>query len=185
MAKHKPREKLSSPQQFREAIAAAQAQLDATDERPTPVQQVKLRVKEIETRTDLFQPRGFFMGVFELDKQFVKKLEREIRIRGELEPLLVIKLGSRWVIIDGHHRLEAHKNLKWQGPLTCDWFPGSVQEAVDESVRRNSVIKLPMAQPDKFEHSFCTARSLRSASSRGLSFRGTVMEAPEPTPGTA
>jgi hypothetical protein len=36
MAKHKPREKLSNPEQFSEAIAAAQKQLDATEDRPTP-----------------------------------------------------------------------------------------------------------------------------------------------------
>jgi hypothetical protein len=154
MAKHKPRDKRLTPQEFSAAIAAAQKQLDATEERPTPGQQVTLKAEEIETRTDLFQPRGFYLGVYELDKQFVKKLEREVRIRGELEPLLVIKLGSHWVIVDGHHRLEAYKNLKWLEPLICVWFAGSVQEAVDESVRRNSVIKLPMDQPDKFEQAW-------------------------------
>jgi ParB-like nuclease domain len=151
MAKLKPRDKRLTPQQFSEAIAAAQKQLNAAEE---PGQQVALKVKEIETRTDLFQPRGFYLGVYELDKQFVKKLAHEIRIRGELEPLLVIKLGSRWVILDGHHRLEAYKHLEWQEPLNCDWFAGSVREAVDESVRRNSVIKLPMDQPDKFEQAW-------------------------------
>jgi hypothetical protein len=153
--KHRVREKpANSPGEFGAAVRAAQKQLDATTERPAPGQQVALAVNEIETRTELFQPRGFYMGVYELDNSFVSKLKREIGIRGELDPVLVIKLGTAWVVVDGHHRLDAYKRFGWKEPLTCDWFGGNVHEAVDESVRRNSVLKLQMDQPDRLEQAW-------------------------------
>jgi hypothetical protein len=38
---------------------------------------------------------------------------------------------------DGHHRIEAYKDRKWKAPIKCEWFAGSAQEAMDESLRRN------------------------------------------------
>jgi len=153
MAKHRLREKENrpSPEQWSAAIKQAQTSLETPAQ---PGQQVKLKAQELKTRTDLFQPRTFYMGLFDLDKEFVKKLEREIRIRdGELDPILVIRLGSHWTVLDGHHRLEAYRNLG-RKEIVCVWFGGSVREAVDKSVELNSVIKLPLAQPDKFEQAW-------------------------------
>jgi ParB-like chromosome segregation protein Spo0J len=111
---------------------------------------LKLKVREIETRPDLFQPRGFFMGIYELDNDYVSRLGRLIGAVGELRPLLVIKLGEAWVVVNGHHRLAAYRKLKWE-EIACEWFSGSVQEAVDESIHLNSELQLELTQPDRLE----------------------------------
>jgi ParB-like nuclease domain len=152
--KHRPRKQLTHyfPGRFAEAVRTAQAMLDATEGRPEgPGKRVALSVDEIKTQTELFQPRSFFMGSYELDLGFVTKLKREIGIRGALDPLLVIKLGHQFICLDGHHRLEAYKRLEWKLPITCDWFSGTIRQAVDETIRRNSILKLPMSQPDKLD----------------------------------
>jgi hypothetical protein len=54
----------------------------------------------------------------------------------------------------GHHRLEAYKKKKWKGTVKCEWFAGSVREAVDESMRRNAKIKLNVPHADKMEEAW-------------------------------
>ncbi len=71
--------------------------------------------------------------------------------KGELDPILVVKLGRFWVCVDGHHRLEAYSQRKWEGTIKADWFAGTVREAVAESLRRNEVDKLEMSSKDRFE----------------------------------
>lgn len=104
---------------------------------------------------ELFQPRRFSHGLREVDPDHVKRLATRIQRKGELDPPLVVKLegplGQHWVCVDGHHRIEAYKRRKWKTPIKCEWFAGSAQEAMDESLKRNEVTKLPIGQADKFE----------------------------------
>src|SRR5512144_469541 len=99
---------------------------------------VQISLSQITTRPELFQPRGFVNGA--LDKTHVKKLARRIATKGELDPPLVVKIGRKWICVDGHHRIAAYVDQRWQGhygTVRCHWFAGSVRDAVDESVRRN------------------------------------------------
>jgi ParB/Sulfiredoxin domain len=106
---------------------------------------------EIVLRPELFQPREFSFGLRQTDPDHVKKLARAIGIQGELDPVLVIKLGKRFVCVDGHHRLEAYKKEKWTKPIKCEWFGGSLREAVDESMARNAKDRLNVPQADRLE----------------------------------
>jgi hypothetical protein len=116
---------------------------------------VEVRVDAIGIRPELFQPRRFSQGLREVDPDHVKRLATRIQRKGELHAPLLVKLktplGEQWVCVDGHHRIEAYKKRKWKAPIKCEWFVGSAQEAADESLRRNEVIKLPIGQADKFE----------------------------------
>src|SRR5262245_33940129 len=134
MARRRPRRKPNTAKHRREAVRKAQAELVRPNNGETTV---TLKVQEIFTRTELFQPRGFFSQLFEIDNGHVKKLAREIRIKGELDPVMVVKLGETWTCVDGHHRLAAYEKNRWAQPITCVWFDGSIKEAVDESIRLN------------------------------------------------
>lgn len=119
-------------------------------------QTVEISPTQITTRPELFQPRGFANGT--LDTYHVTKLAKRIATKGELDPPLVVKLGKKWVCVDGHHRVAAYVKQPityWLGTdkrtITCHWFAGSAREAVDESVRRNDVAKLEMRRGDKYE----------------------------------
>jgi ParB-like nuclease domain len=135
---------------LKDAVTTAEQQL----ERPPDgkAKTIKLRPAEITTRPELFQPREFSMGLREVDPRHVKKLRKAARIKGELkDPIVVVKLGGVWTCVDGHHRLEAYRKEKRTEPIKCEWFGGTLREAVDESVARNEVYKLPMGHADRFE----------------------------------
>jgi hypothetical protein len=68
---------------------------------------VERHPSEIRMRPELFQPREFSFGLRETDQDHVKKLARIISIQGELDPIAVIKLGAKFVCVDGHDRLAA------------------------------------------------------------------------------
>lgn len=157
MAKHRLRKEEATAARRRKAVESAEAELTATNDKPTPGRKmVTLTIDKIFTRTELFQPRGFFSGLHELDMNYVRnKLGRAIRIKeAELDPILVIKLGNTWCCVDGHHRLEAYKLNRWKPPITCEWFQGNVRDAVDESIRRNMGVKLEVAQTDRLEEAW-------------------------------
>jgi hypothetical protein len=100
-------------------------------------------------RPELFQPREFSFGLRETDQDHVKKLARIISIQGELDPIAVIKLGAKFVCVDGHDRLAAYKEAKWSKAIKCEWFGGSVREAVDESMRRKAKDRLNIPLADR------------------------------------
>jgi len=116
--------------------------------------QIQIPPALVTTRPELFQPRCFWQGT--LDQEHVQKLIKRINTKGELDPPLVVKLGRKWVCVDGHHRLAAYlRTTKYRhgSPFTiiCEWFSGSVREAVDESIRRNDIDKLEMRPGDRYE----------------------------------
>lgn len=75
-------------------------------------------------------------------------------IRRRLDPITAINLGNAWVCIDGHHRLTAYKHVGWPDAIKCEWFSGSVLEAVDEAVRRNRTVKLEVPREDRQEQAW-------------------------------
>jgi hypothetical protein len=137
--------------------------------------EVELRASEITTMPVIFQPREADLGLSETDKAYVGKLQRRIDTVGELDPLLVIKVKHKeeelenpysddgethtterlvWVCIEGHHRLQAYHKNKYKEPIKCEWFDGTVREAMDESLRRNIALKLPVPLADRQEEAW-------------------------------
>ncbi|SFN95487.1 ParB-like nuclease domain-containing protein [Bradyrhizobium sp. Ghvi] len=107
--------------------------------------------QDIAERLELFQPRRPGYGLRKVDTQHVNALATRITRKGELDPVLVVKLGSKWVVVDGHHRIAAYQKLKYKAPIKCEWFAGTVREAMDESLRRNEKTHLRVEQADKAE----------------------------------
>jgi hypothetical protein len=135
----------------KDALREAEAQLV----RPGPEDVTTLLIEPhlIETRPVLFQPREFSYGARDVDAEHVKKLKRAAEINeGELDPILVIKLGRDWVCVDGHHRLAAYG--KGHAPVPCEWFKGTVREAVDQSITLNKKDKLNVPQQDRLEEAW-------------------------------
>jgi ParB-like nuclease domain len=99
----------------------------------------------------LFQPREFSYGARDVDPRHVGRLATLIKNLGELDPPIVVKLGKRWVVVDGHHRIAAYQQQRWPDQIKCLWFRGTAQEAADESQRQNSKIKLEVPLADKQE----------------------------------
>jgi hypothetical protein len=89
-----------------------------------------------------------------VDTGHVKKLRKKIGYKGELDPILVIKLGEQWVCVDGHHRLAAYEQEGRDKPIKCEWFKGTVREAYDASMGRNDVAKLEVPKEDRYENAW-------------------------------
>jgi hypothetical protein len=115
---------------------------------------VRLNVNEVDLKPELFQPREFTYGFFETDKGHVGKLKKAIEVNGELDPIVVTKLGETWVCVDGHHRLEAYKKAKWKKRIECEWFGGNAREAMDESMARNKKDRLNVPHADRLEEAW-------------------------------
>jgi hypothetical protein len=139
---------------LQQAVKIAETQLNTDGHSQTKPAFVDLRPDQIEMRPELFQPREFSFGTKDTDKQYVKKLAGEIETAGQLDPILVIRLGEAWVCVDGHHRARAYELKKWEGTIKCEWFGGSVREAVDEGMRRNRTVKLEVHRADRQEQAW-------------------------------
>jgi hypothetical protein len=147
--------------------ALKEAERDIVRPGPEDAEAVRLLPSEIDVLPELFQPREIPSrprGSGYIDKKYTKQLQREIAKVGELDPVVVIKLKktltnpylksdttpvNQWIIVDGHHRLEAYLKDGWGEPIECQWFRGTAREATDISVKLNSKIKLPMSMQNK------------------------------------
>jgi hypothetical protein len=112
---------------------------------------VLVAAQDVETRPELFQPRSFGQGLKQVDENNVHKLMRLIGTLGELDPIDVVKLGQRWVCVDGHHRVEAYKRSEWKQPIKATWFAGDVRAALDHAITSNLVVKLDIPDQDRYE----------------------------------
>lgn len=137
-----------------EALQTAEAQLERPEVNGGRPVFVELRPQDIRERLDLFQPRRPGYGLRKVDTRHVNKLAARISRKGELDALLVVKLGHEWVVVDGHHRVAAYLKEKHKGTITCEWFAGTVREAVDEGLRRNEKTHLEIDQGDKAEEAW-------------------------------
>lgn len=106
---------------------------------------------KIETDEDTYQWRCTDWNM-EGSERHVQELTRALRDRQRpLDPILVLHQETGFVIIDGHHRYDAYKEAKWDGPVPVEVFQGTPEEAELEALRRNIKDKLPMSQQDKLE----------------------------------
>jgi hypothetical protein len=93
----------------------------------------------------VFQPRQG--GI---DRDHVKEIAKGIGGEG----VLILRVGERWVVVDGHHRLAAYRAMQAKTgkpqmvPVTV-LKVHSLDEAIREAGRRNSRDKLSMSLDDK------------------------------------
>lgn len=102
----------------------------------------RVPVANLEVVPELFQPRS-------MSEKHIEDLRRAIKSSGELDAMLVLPVGQRLIIIDGHHRIEAYKQADVEAPVPVSYFEGSPKEATFEAGRRNSKAKLPMVNSER------------------------------------
>lgn len=121
----------------------------------------RLPIAEIEEEASLFQPR-FYAGAEALSAGHVEMLAKVLSQAGaaDLEPIAVWWTGRRWVLVDGHHRIDAYRRhsesargMKAEAeggitvPVQC--LTGPLQCALKASLQGNSRDKLPMRHEEK------------------------------------
>jgi hypothetical protein len=68
-----------------------------------------------------------------------------------LDAILVLPVGGKFYVIDGHHRLAAYDTAKWSRDIPARAFGGTLNQARLEALRLNSRNKLSMTKEDKQE----------------------------------
>jgi hypothetical protein len=140
--------------------------------RPQPGEPKELPMEDIKFASGVFQPRSFD-GNRADSEEHIRTLMTAIRETAGhlLEPITVWWSGTRWVVIDGHHRMNAYSRLARdeEKPVKVPKLPvviftGTLQQAIREATNRNSKDKLNMSKDEKLERAW----------------KMTVMEHPEP-----
>lgn len=110
-------------------------------------------VDQLVTKPEVFQPRQYWEDS-PYSKQHITSIARAIERGSKPDPLLVRVIGQEIVVIDGHHRLEAYRKAGLKGPVSVEYFEGSLLQAVAMTGKANSCDKLPMSDADKSEHAW-------------------------------
>ena len=110
-----------------------------------------LPLKEIHVAPLVFQWRLMNEEIV-ADEQHVIELARVIMSKKKpLDPILVTPVGSRFFVIDGHHRLDAYHTAKWKGPVPVCYLEVPLKHARLEGLKRNIKNQLPMTKTSKSE----------------------------------
>lgn len=107
----------------------------------------RVAVSSLEIIPTLFQPRA-------MSEKHIEDLKRAIKATGELDAMLVLPVGSRLIIVDGHHRLEAYKRVGTNEAVPVSYFEGSPREALFEAGKQNSKAKLPMENRERQDYAW-------------------------------
>ncbi len=124
---------------------------------PTNKKPSRLTLLNIHTETKVFQPRSL-EGTMDQSQSHIEELAKAIK--GSPDGLLDAPIdvwwdGMRWVVIDGHHRLDAYRlhNKKIKGTVKVRvkaHIEMPINEAVMFAAKQNSQDKLAMSKGDKY-----------------------------------
>ncbi|MGV8865060.1 MAG: ParB/RepB/Spo0J family partition protein, partial [Pseudomonas sp.] len=114
---------------------------------PTTPRLERVPVDLLEVVPALFQPR-------DMSEKHIEDLKRAIKSIGDLDAMLVLPVGSRLIIVDGHHRLEAYQRAGTTVAVPISYFEGSPREALFEAGKQNSKAKLPMESRERQDYAW-------------------------------
>lgn len=140
----------------KKALEELQSIWESSQSQEQPKGIVKLPLDSIEIIPDLYQSRVEYddsSGV--VDIQHVAKLVAALKAshRYELDPIKVIKVGNRNILVDGHHRLKAYKNQK-RKVIPAEWTSGSPKDALLVAGAENKKISLPLTALERSERAW-------------------------------
>lgn len=136
-----------------------QLEVELANGTPAPVTRPKsLSLERIHLLEAVFQPRGG--GKMGESEDHIRTLMEAAmhEPKNVLDPITVWWSGSRWLVLDGHHRLKAYRRLrskkKGRKSIPVSAFAGHWSKAVLESNRLNAKDKLPMSKDDKLDRAW-------------------------------
>lgn len=116
----------------------------------------------IMTNPDALQPRETprrHDAKYYARKQHVAQLRKPLlNPKKDLEPIIIMwavgttlltNTGYNWVVVDGHHRLEAYKSIEGRKTVPAIIFKGSPRDAVLHAISANNHDKLAMNAGEK------------------------------------
>ncbi len=112
----------------------------------------RVPIKELIVAEKVFQWRGEHSDLH-AEERHMRELIRTLELGRDLAPIVIMKLGKKLFVVDGHHRLAAYAA---QGKTTVpvQHFNGSLEEAYFKSLDLNIRDKLPIVRKDKWEAAY-------------------------------
>lgn len=139
----------------------------------------------ITTNPEALQPRektGRHDATYYARKQHVAQLRKPLlNPNKDLEPIIIMwavgttlmtNTGYSWVVVDGHHRLDAYKSIEGRKTVPAIIFKGSPRDAVLRAISANNRNKLAMNAREKLS----TAWSVFVAMSGTKGQSATILE---------
>lgn len=122
-------------------------QIDAGNPEPD-VKPERLAMNDIRECPEVFQHRS---GNLAQSQAHIRELVRVLRTRDgkPFDPISVFWVGDGWCCIDGHHRMEAYREVGHQGPIPVRVFSGTIEQAMARALQNNARDKLPMGREEK------------------------------------
>jgi ParB-like chromosome segregation protein Spo0J len=108
--------------------------------------------------TDLFVAEQVFQwrrphSDLQAEERHMGELMRALEQGRELEPILVMTIGDKLYVVDGHHRVAAYAALK-RKTVPVVHFNGGLEDAWLKSLDANIRDKLPITREDKYEAAY-------------------------------
>lgn len=89
-------------------------------------------------------PEAFNVRGEDPAEHHLTELKRALERLTDLDPVLILPCGDSFVLIDGHHRLEAYRRDEERTDIPVRYFEGSIENAVLEAARINAKAVLPL-----------------------------------------
>jgi hypothetical protein len=123
--------------------------------KPVDVSKLPLRLplKAVKVKTELYQPRGWANSDGVSDEKHKMELARTLKQVGDLDPIQIMPIGEEFVVLDGHHRLEAYKEAK-RDDVPVVYFLGNPKEALLEAGAENNKDRLAVTSAEKSERAW-------------------------------
>ncbi len=111
-----------------------------------PPKQTEMKLSDLNIRPEDFQFRAV-----ELDRYHADELEKALQQGRDVGPLDVWQdpNDSRYYILDGHHRYEAYRRLRWTKPIKVLIHEGPLHEVKLVALRENTKARLPMSHKER------------------------------------
>lgn len=129
----------------------------ATGDPHRPRNPKTLPLAALHAAPDVFQMRHPLLSLTRLPEA-VAALWRLIRQGVTLDPMTVWWSGQRWIVLDGHHRLQAYRHDAEEQGIPQDEYPapvmafaGTLEEAEKEAGRENAKVRNPVSNQERQE----------------------------------
>ena len=111
-----------------------------------PPEEMRMKLSDLNIRPEEFQFRDV-----ELDRYHADELEKALQQGRDVGPLDVWPdpNDSRYYILDGHHRYEAYRRLRWNKPIKVIVHEGPLHEVKLVALRENTKARLPMSHKER------------------------------------
>jgi ParB-like chromosome segregation protein Spo0J len=119
---------------------------------PTKAQVTQVTLEDIETDEKTFQWRMDGWEKTAEGRDQIRDLVRHLRNTQEpLDPITVYPRSDQYIVVDGHHRLEAYQEVRWDKPVPVKVFQGTLQEAREAAFTANNKGRRSYSSQERLE----------------------------------